>query len=84
MKKEVYIEKLEKVTGYDNNKCIIINSILEDHFIVGKRNKEKIINDFKEKLDINDLEAEEIYNKAVKILGNGLKDKIKHPFKSQD
>ena len=84
MKKEVYIEKLMKETGYDNNKCTIINSILEDHFIVGKRNKEKIINDFKEKLDLNDEEAEGIYNKAVKILGTGLKNKIKHPFKSQD
>ena len=84
MKKKEYIEKLVEETGYDEGKCIIINSILEDHFIVGKKNKEKIQNDFKDKLNINDKEAEELYNKAVKILGNGLKEKIKHPFKSKD
>lgn len=57
MNKEKFIKELEKVTGLDNNKCVIINSILEDHFIIGKNNKEKIINDVMLKLQMTSKES---------------------------
>lgn len=84
MNKEEFIKELENVTGLDNNKCTIINSILENHFIIGKNNKEKIINDIMLQLQMTNENAEEIYESAMSIIGTGIKDKLKHPFKSQD
>lgn len=83
MNKKEFIDKLNKETGYDIDKCSIINEVMESHFIIGKNNKEKIINDFNNRLDINREEASELYNKCVDILGSQLKNKIKHPFKSK-
>lgn len=84
MNKEKLIKELEKVTGLDSDKCIIINNILENHFIIGKNNKEKIINDIMVQLQTTNEEAETIYESAMSIIGTGIKDKLKHPFKSQD
>lgn len=84
MNKDKVIKELERVTGLDNNKCIIINSILENHFLFGKNNKEKIIHDIMVQLQMTNEQAEQIYNSAMSIIGNGIKDKLKHPFKSQD
>lgn len=84
MNEEKLIKELEKVTGLDSDKCIIINNILENHFIIGKNNKEKIINDIMIQLQITFEKAETIYESAMSIIGTGIKDKLKHPFKSQD
>lgn len=84
MNEEKLIKELEKVTGLDSDKCIIINNILENHFIIGKNNKEKIINDIMIQLQTTNEEAETIYESAMSIIGTGIKDKLKHPFKSQD
>lgn len=84
MNKEKVIKELEKVTGLDNGKCTIVNSILENHFIFGKNNKEKIVSDIQNKLNVTSEEAEKIYESAMSIIGNGIKDKLKHPFKNQD
>lgn len=84
MNKEKFIKKLEEVTGLDNSKCTIINSILEDNFIVGKKSKEKIVNDIESKLSVTNEKAEKLYEDSMSIIGSEIKDKIKHPFKSQD
>lgn len=84
MNKEKFIKELERVTGLDNTKCIIINNILESKFIIGKKNKEKIISELEEQLNITQEEAEKIYESAMSILASGIKDKLKHPFKSQE
>lgn len=84
MNKEKFIKELENVTGLDNGKCIIINNILESNFIIGKKNKEKIVSDVMEKLEMTREEAEKIYESAMSILGSGIKDKLKHPFGAQE
>lgn len=84
MNKERFIKELENVTGLDNNKCTIINSILENHFIIGKNNKEKIVNDIMLQLQMTNEKAQNLYESAMSIIGTGIKDKLKHPFKSQD
>lgn len=80
MNKEKVIKELEKVTGLDNGKCTIINSILEGHFLLGKNNKEKIVSDIQNKLNVTSEEAEKIYESAMSVIGSGIKDKLKHPF----
>ena len=84
MNKREFIEELSKQTGYDEEKCTKINEIIEDTFLVGKKNKEKMIANFIEKLGINEDEANTIYESSMQIIGNNLRDKLKHPFKSQD
>lgn len=80
MNKKEVIKKLGEVTNLSEEKCIIINHILEEHFIIGKNNKEKIISDISEKLETTREESENIYELAMTIIGSGIKDKLKHPF----
>lgn len=84
MNKEVFIKELEKFTDLDTDKCTIINSILEDHLIIGKNSREKIITDIMNQLQMDNEQAEKIYKAAMSIIGTEIKDKLKHPFKSQD
>ena len=83
MNKKEVIKKLGEVTNLSEEKCIIINDILEEHFIIGKNNKKKIISDISEKLKTTREESENIYESAMSIIGSGIKDKLKHPFGEQ-
>lgn len=40
MNKKGFILKLKEKLNYDEEKCIKINEILEDTFLIGKKNKE--------------------------------------------
>ena len=84
MNKTEFIKELVKKTGYDEEKCIHINHIIEDTFLIGKKNKEKIINQFQTELKLKNNDAEKLYEKIMDIIGKELKDKIKHPFKNQE
>ena len=84
MNKTDFIDELSKVSGYDREKCVLVNDILESHFIVGQKNKEKIINDFVEKLSFSEEEADKMYNTVMDVFAKGVKDKILHPFAKKD
>lgn len=84
MNKSEFIKKLSEITKLDTLKCEKINEIMENTFLVGKKNKEKIIEEFVEKIGINKTDAESIYEKSMEIIKDALKDKLKHPFKSLD
>ena len=62
MNKEEYIKVLMVKTNRSEGECNILNQIIENHFIVGKNNKEKIINDIIQKLQLEYKEADELYN----------------------
>lgn len=82
--KTEFIEELQNRLNYDEEKCTIINDILEDNFLIGKKNKEKMINEFVTKLGVTEIEANKIYETAMNILSKGIRDKLKHPFRSRD
>ena len=84
MNKEKFIQQLLKRTNYTKNECEKINSILEQNFLMGKKNKEKILMSLIETLKINEEEADNIYNTSADILLEEIKERIRHPFKSQD
>lgn len=84
MNKNDFIKELSNKTGLDEEKCKSINGILENTFIIGRKNKDTIISEIVSKLGIDQGKADEIYNQAMQIIGNGIKDKLKNPFKSQD
>ena len=84
MNKTNFIDTLKNKTDLTENDSIIVNEVLENHFLIGKNNKEKIIDDLIDKLNINEIKANEIYNTSMTIIKEELKYKLKHPFKSQD
>lgn len=64
--------RLKELTGKSEEECNIINDILNSHFLIGKNNKEKIIEDFKNKLSLSYEEANELYNKCSEIIVKGI------------
>lgn len=84
MNKNMFIKELSKQTGYDEEKCILIDNIMEEYFIFGKKNKEKIIKDLQVKASLSEDDSENIYDIAMKIIAGEIKNKMRHPFKSQD
>ena len=84
MNKKEFIDELSNKTGLSKEKCTEINSIIEDTFLIGKKNKEKMISGFTQKLGIDEQEANKVYETAMQIITNSMKEKLKHPFKNQD
>ena len=84
MNKIGFIKELSKQTGYDGQKCILINDIIENYFIFGRKNKDKIIKDLQINASLNEDDAENIYDISMKIITGEIKNKLKHPFKSQN
>ena len=84
MNKTKFIEELSNKTGISKDICEEINKILESTFLIGKNNKDKILNTIKEKFNFDDEKVNKIYDTAMDILGSNLLDKLKNPFKSND
>jgi len=84
MNKNEFINKLSESLHYSKEKCIIINDILESNFFISKKNRDKIVEKLIEQLKINHNEAIKVYDVAVMIIKNEIKNKLKHPFKSKD
>ena len=84
MNKNEFLKELSKKTGYDKEKCILINSVIENYFIFGRKNKDKIIKDLQIKANLNENDSENVYDIWVKIINEEIKNKLKHPFKNQN
>ena len=78
--KTQFINELKNETQLSAEQCLIISDVLENNFIIGKKNKNKIIINLIEKLNINYEESENIYNISMKIISNKIKEKLKHPL----
>lgn len=84
MNKKGFIKELSKQTGYDEEKCILINNVIENYFIFGRKNKDKIIKDLQTKASLNEDDSENVYDISMKIITEEIKNKLKHPFKNQN
>ena len=84
MNKEALIELLAEELGYPVEKCILINDVLENHFFLSKKNEETIIDELMQQLEVDHEEANRIYEAAIKIIKEEVKNKLKHPFQNQD
>lgn len=84
MNKKDVLKEIQEKLNLDEEKSNKINSIFEETFIVGKKNKESIISRLKEEINVTEEEANHIYEKVMDIIGRGVLDKIKHPFKDLD
>ncbi len=84
LNKTEFINELSNTLSYSEDKCLIINEILEDNFFLSKKNRDKIIDELIQKLEINHEEAVMIYDVATKIIIKEIKDKLRHPFRSRN
>ncbi len=84
MNKKEFISELSNRLSYSKEKCIMINDILENNFFINKKNKDKVIEEFVQILKVSNEEATKIYDTAVEIIKEEIKNKLKHPFKNQD
>lgn len=82
-KKEIASLLKEKI-NYNDDDCLTIINILEDNFLFLKKNKDKVIKDFSEILNIDELEAARIFDISSNLVTSIIKDKIKHPFRNQE
>lgn len=80
MNKSEFIKKLQNETSFSEERCILINDVLEKYFLIGKNNKNKVITELSEKLSTEENDAEKIYNISNGIILNEIKNKLKHPF----
>lgn len=81
MNKHDVINKLKEELNYSEERCLAIDNIYEENFIFGKTNKEKVIEKFIKRLNMDNSEAEHVYEVMSSIVTKGIKDKILHPFK---
>ena len=81
MNKHDVINKLNEELNYSEERCLAIDNIYEENFIFGKTNKEKVIEKFIKRLNMDNSEAEHVYEVMSSIVTKGIKDKILHPFK---
>jgi len=84
MNKTMFLKELQEKTNLSKKDTLVVSSMLDEYFVFGKKNKDKIVSAIKEKLNITDTQADEIYNIAMSIITSNIKDKIKHPFRSED
>lgn len=83
MNKSAFIKELASQLSYSEDECLIINDILENNFFLKKSNKDKIIAELINKLNINSIEANNIYEISTNIIKTEVKNKLRHPFQSQ-
>lgn len=83
MNNKELINKVNEQLKLSNESLLIFSEIVNDIPIIGKNNKEKMINEFINKLNVDKKTAEYYYETFSSILVSKMKDKIKHPFKSK-
>lgn len=76
MNKNGFIKELQSKLNYNEEQCIIINDIIEATYLLGKKNKTKMINDFIDKLGVSSSEANKIYEVSMNIILSEMKNKI--------
>ena len=80
--KHALLVDLKERLNCSEEDCVIINSIVEETSLFGRKNKQRMINEFMNQLDVSFERANEIYDTFMDIFKSRVKWKIRHPFKS--
>lgn len=70
--KDIFLEKLMENTNKSEEDCRKINEIVNSHFIIGKNNKIKMMNDFMKQLNVSEEEADDLYNICIELILKGI------------
>lgn len=66
------ITKLVELTGRSEEECVKINEVLNNHFLIGHNQKDKIVKDFCSALNIDEAKADELYNQCMEVIVKGI------------
>lgn len=80
--KHALLVDLKERLNCTEEECVIINNIIEETSLFGKKNKQIMIESFMNQLDVSLQRANEIYDIFMDIFKSRVKWKIRHPFKS--
>ena len=80
MNKSDFIKTLENTTEYSYEQCVVINDVLENHFVFRKKNKPKVVAELSAQLAVEKAEADNIYEQAMAIIRSEIKAAKRHPF----
>ena len=80
MNNKQVMKKVQDELKLDDKSLLIFSNIVNDIPVVGKSNKEKIIQEFIEQLKVDEIIAEHYYEVFSEIITTAIKDKLKHPF----
>ena len=84
MNNRAFVEAFSKQSGYNLEESKKISKLCDKFFIVGKNNKEKLIQELINEMQLTEEEANRIYEIRSSIISQGIKDKIRHPFHGQE
>ncbi|MBR1798371.1 MAG: hypothetical protein IJ761_00530 [Bacteroidales bacterium] len=80
MDKNSLISKLVQTSGCAENEASTIVSILEDSPFFLKNEQDTIAKEVAQRLGWDETRAAEVITEARNIIGDAIKQKIKHPF----
>lgn len=66
------VTKIMELTGRSEEECKKINEVLNNHFLIGHNQKDKIVNDFCSTLGIDSAEADKLYNQCMEVIVKGI------------
>ena len=81
MNNKQLMKKVKDKLKLNDKSLLIFSNIVNDIPVIGKSNKEKIIEEFIEQLSVDKIVAEHYYEAFSEIIAAAIKDKIKHPFR---
>lgn len=84
MNRREFVQELSKETELAEDKCDIVSKILEEDFFLSKDNRKKIKRKISESLNLPDSKSKIIYEESIHIIKEEIKNKLKHPFQSND
>lgn len=64
--------KIMELTGRSEEECVKINEVLNNHFLIGHNQKDKIVNDFCSALGIDAEEGDKLYNQCMEVIVKGI------------
>lgn len=83
MNKSDFIKELESKTQYTAEQCAVINDVLENHFVLRKKNKPKIVTELSARLGVDEAEADSVYETSMSIIKTEMKHAVRRPLGSK-
>lgn len=84
MNKTEYIEALSKSADVTIEQAELVDEILESRNVLRKKNEPLFVAEISKKLNVDNVRAKEIYDAGYGLIGSGIVNKVKHPFRSLD
>ena len=77
MEENNIVKELREKLNYDEETCVKIDNIANDIFLIGRKNKEKMIMRFIDELNVSEADANKIYETLISIIGTRITKKFK-------